>query len=113
MVRNAISRQLIDIIKETAVRNKARKVKKITLVAGEEAVISRELLEHFALMAKGTASEGALVEIKKEQTRIKCETCRIFYRPRGGNAACPRCGRVGREFVLGRRFFVESLKIEI
>lgn len=113
MLRNSVSRQLIDIIEETAERNRARRIKKITLVAGEEAVISKSLLEHFAAMAKGTAAEGALVEIKKENTRIKCDACRIFYKHRTGDACCPQCGKKGSEFVLGKNFFIESLKIEV
>ncbi len=113
MFGNKISRQLIDIIRDTAVRNRARRIRKITLVAGDEAVISQSLLEHFALMSKGTPAEGALVEIRKENSRVKCEACRIFFKQKSGDTHCPRCGKKGIEFVLGKKFFIESLKIEV
>jgi hydrogenase nickel incorporation protein HypA/HybF len=72
----------------------ADEVRDVEVVLGSTAHLSAESLrEHFALAARGTPAEGAVVRVTWAPSRYWCIDCMFEYSSRAhGGGTCPRCG---------------------
>ena len=88
------------------------KVKKITLVIGEDSGVSGESIElYFDIIAEHTPCEGAVLEIETVKPRLKCKSCGALFERKPFSFECP-CGGEGEPTEIGREFFVKSIEIE-
>jgi hydrogenase nickel incorporation protein HypA/HybF len=89
------------------------KVTAIRLVVGEATGYMESSLKfYFSTLAKGTAAEGAELDVRYVKPLVKCAACGLeFVRPRW-SFACPDCGGEGRLTKTGSEFFVDSIDAE-
>lgn len=76
-------------------------------VAETESLSPDSLQLHFDLHARGTAAEGARLELRLIHVRAKCQACGEEYLPEHHVLMCPSCG--GTE---GKELGETGLKIE-
>jgi hydrogenase nickel incorporation protein HypA/HybF len=105
----AITENVVAIALEAA-RN--RQVKVVTLMIGELSGVEQEAVRFcFPIVAKGTAAEGARLEIVRIPAMVRCRACSAEFRL-NDDWACPACSALGGEVQGGREFFVESIEVE-
>ena len=98
--------------KEAALRGGGR-ITKIRLVVGEATGYMAQSLEFYlGLLGKGTALDGAGLELRYVKPLLRCRVCGHEFERRRFTFECPRCGGAGRLTETGREFFVESIDLE-
>jgi len=89
------------------------RVSRISLVVGEATGYMRESLEFYvAASAKGTAVQGALLDIRYVKPLLRCPACGLEFERRRFAFDCPACGAQGRMTKAGSEFFIDSIEIE-
>lgn len=91
------------------------KITRIVLVAGVLAGVEKECLTaYFDELARGTAAEGASIEIKREPASLICRTCGAITEYNGAGPVEVTCARCGGPNGLqgGGALYVDSLEIE-
>jgi hydrogenase nickel incorporation protein HypA/HybF len=105
----AITENILAIVLEASCR---RQVKVITLMIGELSGVEQEAVGFcFPIVAKGTAAEGARLEIIRIPAMIRCRSCSAEFHL-NDDWTCPVCTALGGEVQGGREFYVESIEIE-
>lgn len=105
----AITENIVAIALEAS---RHRQVKVITLMIGELSGVEQEAVGFcFPIVAKGTAAEGARLEIIRVPAIIRCLACSAEFPP-NDDWACPVCAALGGEVLGGREFYVESIEVE-
>lgn len=99
------------LVQRHATEHQARRVDRVVLRIGALAGVEPESLRFaFAVISRGTAAEGAVLEIEPVPAAIYCTGCRREFTSEDGGFifACPGCGdlcgeiRHGRELELSR-----------
>src|SRR5271157_2976806 len=100
-----IARDFWAVIKETAGKNKLKKITKIVFVLGEASGIEEEFLRHSLRdhILPGTIGENAELVIEKETLAAKCRKCgERITREKVKGLSCPKCGGSDIEIISGR-----------
>ena len=98
--------------------NDRAKISKITLAAGVLVGVEQESLDlYFRELSRGTAAEGAVLDVHLVPARLVCQSCGHEAPFDGadiaaGLAGCPRCGDRGRKLHGGHELFLESLETD-
>ncbi len=109
----AIAESVIGLVSAEAKDKGFHKVISIKLRMGEYAGIVPECLrEFFPFAAKGSAAEGAELEIETIPAAFRCPDCGYEGAVDRRAACCPDCGSTAIRMTAGREFFVDSLKVE-
>ena len=66
----------------------------------------------FALLAEGTAAEGAELVLEDVPVRVACRSCAAESRAEGFPLECRGCGSVDVDVVGGEELQVEALELE-
>jgi len=107
----ALTEGILRIVAAEQKKNGFSRVQEITLRIGEySGIIPSCIEEFFPLVSKGTAAEGAKLNLLTVQAVFSCPDCG-FDGPLHG-AACPRCGGTNIRMTAGREFYVENLTVE-
>lgn len=89
------------------------RVSRISLVVGEATGYMRESLEFYvAASARGTAAEGAALDIRYVKPRMRCPSCGREYERVRFSFACPSCGAQGLMTKTGSEFYIDSIEVE-
>lgn len=107
------TKQIVKIVNDAAQKLGAVKVNTVHLVVGENTSIIPQSVEmYFDMIAKGTAAEGAKLDVRVVKSEMHCPLCdKNFQRPRF-SFACPECGTLGTPTDIGNEFYVESIEVE-
>ena len=90
-----------------------RDVLKVTVRIGHLRQVVPDALEFaFALVAEGTAVEGAELDLEEVPAAGICRTCGIETELDGFPLACEGCGGVDLELTRGEELLVDSLELE-
>jgi hydrogenase nickel incorporation protein HypA/HybF len=88
------------------------RVTRINLVVGEATGYMRESLEFYVgASAKGTAVEGAALDIRYVKPRLRCPSCGLEYERLRFSFDCPACGAQGIMTKAGSEFYVDSIEV--
>ena len=91
MHESALARQLVQaIVERVPPGQKALRVR--GWLAETEALDAASLSLHIDALAKGTAAEGAALDLKLTHVRAKCDACGAVYLPEHHVTVCPTCG---------------------
>jgi hydrogenase nickel incorporation protein HypA/HybF len=91
----------------------ASRVARISLVVGETTGYMRESLEFYvSASARGTAAEGAALDIRYVKPLLRCPSCGLEYERRRFSFDCPSCGAQGLMTKAGSEFYVDSIEID-
>ena len=96
----------------TSGRNRqGHRVSRVTLEVGELSGVSSESIAFcFDMVIQGTALEGASLEIRKIEGRVRCETCGAEFAATTLFAVCP-CGSHRLTRVQGEELNVKSMEL--
>jgi len=97
----------LDEMKET------RRVKAVRLKVGKMSTAVPDCLSfYFEYLRKGTALEGACLEIEEIPVRAGCRNCGKEFEVEGPAFFCPDCDSSSIEITAGRELSVDSLEVE-
>lgn len=110
----SITREILDIILDTAGRNNAKSVKSVSIELGQLSTFDEESISfYFEILSKDTIAEGAKLIFKRMSAVAKCKKCSrdfeledIFF------SRCLSCGSTEYEVVSGDMVKVVNLNIE-
>ncbi len=102
MHESTLARQLVRIAVHRAAQAGASRIARVDGWIAETEHLSRESIAlQFAAAAKGTAAEGARLDLELVHVKAKCRACGKIYAPEEHLLFCPACGSVGGE-LLGK-----------
>jgi hydrogenase nickel incorporation protein HypA/HybF len=108
-----VVQRIIKIAEEAARESKARKILRINLVVGElSGFIGDSIRMYYDVLSKGSAAEGAEINIKIVKPELECASCGKIFEKKGRSFKCPACGGDAVLTGKGREFYVESVDIE-
>lgn len=85
----------------------------IRLVVGEATgYMAESLAFYLGQLGKGTALEGAALELRYVKPRLRCPACGLEFERARFSFACPSCGGQGRMSDIGGEFYVDSIELE-
>jgi hydrogenase nickel incorporation protein HypA/HybF len=94
---SSLARRLLEVVLATA---GAARVRAVRGWVAESEVLSRESLEfQFAAHARGTAAEGARLELRLVHVEACCRSCGRIYAPGHHVLLCPGCGSTDGELL--------------
>jgi hydrogenase nickel incorporation protein HypA/HybF len=110
----SITREILDIILDTAGRNNARSVESVNIELGQLSTFDEESIRfYFEFLSKGTFAEGAKLVFKRIPAVAKCKKCGKDFEP--GDvffSSCPLCGSTEYEVISGDTVKVVNMRIE-
>lgn len=109
----ALAEGILDIALKTAEENEAKRVARVKLLVGEMAGVECESLRFcFAAVTKGTAAEGAELQIERVPLIGRCPLCGEEQQVERYSFLCPSCRSGALEIISGRELRVESLEVD-
>ena len=103
----------MDIIQANIAEKQLRRVKKITLEAGELAGVDHSALRFgFDVTTRGTVAEGAMLEILTIEGQAMCNTCQKIMPLKHYYDPCPACGQFSLTVTQGDELRVKSMEVE-
>ena len=104
-----ITRNVVAIVSEAA---RGRRVSRVTLEVGKLAGVMPDAIAFcFDTVAKGTAIEGAVLEIREIEGRCRCRTCGAEFATPALFTPCP-CGSQNLERLSGEELNIKSMQLE-
>lgn len=105
---------IADAVVEIACRNAGgRPVTKVTVEAGHLRQVVPSALElAFALVAEGTAAQGARIEIVEVPAAGRCRACGHRGALEAFPLGCAACGGLDVDLELGEELLVTELEVE-
>lgn len=109
----SIAVSILDIVKEYALKEKAKEVKEIELEIGTLAGIEFEALD-FALKVslKTPLTENSNIQIHKIQAKSICQDCMNEFETLNLFEHCPKCKSYNTTLIKGKELQVKSLLID-
>ncbi len=105
-----ITQRIIEIVEEYAVQNNADEVKIINLVVGDySGYVASSIELYFDIIAEGSRSESARLNIERVVPKLKCEGCGEYFERKPFTFICPHCGGEGRPTEIGQEFYIKSI----
>lgn len=110
----ALMAGVFEIINYVLAGHPGKKVTRVTMEVGELTHALPDSLQMcFAAFARGTACEGAELEIIEIPVNLRCKDCGWEGRPTGTFLAfCQNCNGTATEITAGRELRVSSLEVE-
>ncbi len=105
---------VVKIVSEEAEKlGAAGRVRTVKLVVGEATGhLEEALVFYFDVLGKGTAAEGAKLEVSYVKPRLRCSSCQKLFERKRFSFDCPHCGGQGVATKIGSEFYIDSLEIE-
>lgn len=105
-----ITQNIVGIVAEHAA---GRRVKRVVLEIGTLAGIMTDAIEFcFDVVAKGTALEGARLEIQRIEARAKCRSCGNEFTQQMLFSAC-NCGSHDVERLSGEELKIKEYELDL
>ena len=108
----AIAEGILDIALKAMEENEAKRVARVKLLVGEMAGVECELLFCFEALTKGTAADGAALDIERVPLVGRCAACGKEQHVERYSFLCPSCRNGALEIISGRELKVESLEVD-
>jgi|CZKU01.1.fsa_nt_gi hydrogenase nickel incorporation protein HypA/HybF len=113
MHESSLAKQVLDAVLAKASGEGAIRV---TLVRGwlaETETLSKESIDfHFLALARGTAAEGARLELDRRRVDARCVACANIYTPEHHMTLCPVCDGTEAELLGPTGLCIESIDVE-
>ena len=109
----AITQSVLNIVLDAAKQAGAEKITAIRIKMGEYSdVVPVVMKEYFAVAAKGTAAEGAVLELERLPVTMRCRGCHWQGVVDKRRIRCGECGGTDLQLLTGREFYVESIEAQ-
>ena len=107
-----ITKRIIDIAEEYALKNNASEVKKINLVVGDySGYVYSSISLYFDIIAEDTLCKNAKLSIERVEPKLKCELCGKLFIRKPFSFECIYCGGPGCPTDIGKEFYIKSIEI--
>jgi len=109
----AIARSIVDIAVAAAQRERAGRVVRVNVLAGElRAIIPAQLIYYFGVMSKDTLAEGAHLGLETAPLVGRCSDCDEEFDTRDCSLVCPECNGQDIQMVSGTELRVKDIEVE-
>ena len=109
----SIAQSIVDSALEHAAHQSGRRVARIGVRVGDISGVNAEALEFcFGMTAKGTALEGAALDVERISVRQRCDACAREFQPVDFDPACPVCGSTATRMIGGDELAIAYLELE-
>ena len=109
----AITQSILNIAIREGQKAGAKRITALKIKMGEYSDIVPVILrEYFAVAAKGTLAEGAVLQLERVPVTVRCLGCGWEGPIDRMHLQCPACGGIELKLLTGREFYVESLEAE-
>lgn len=106
----SIATSLVELACDQAAQRGGARVSRVMVRIGVLQHVARSLYFCFDNVARGTACEGATLQIEEVGLTVECPGCREVKTPRGlYNFRCPDCGVPTPQVVTGRELQLVSI----
>ena len=107
-----ITRRIIEISEEYALKNGANEVKKINLVVGDySGYVYSSIILYFDIIAENTLCKNAKLSIKRIKPKLKCDSCGKLFIRKPFSFECTYCGGQGSPTEIGKEFYIKSIEV--
>ena len=90
---------------DTAKEHGVQKVHAIRVRIGEySGIVSQCVQQYFDILSKGTAAEGAILDMKRIPITMRCKVCGAENEIDKFNIRCPDCGSTDLKLQTGHVF---------
>lgn len=104
---------MIPQIEEFLVQGNFNKVHKILLEVGVMSGVIQEALEFaYDICARGTAIEGAELNIRMVPVTASCEKCFIKFEVHDYSFLCPQCNSTDIKMLSGNELTIKEIEVE-
>jgi len=108
-----ITQQIIKIASQHCEKAGGSRVTKITLVIGDySGYVGESVQMYFDIISQDTICDGAQVEIRRVEPKLKCPDCGELFKKQPMSFDCPKCGGQGGPTDIGKEFYIDSIEIE-
>ena len=109
----SIAQAVVRTVCDTLAANGRSRASRIRLEVGKfTAVVPDALSSAFEWVSRGTACEGAALEIEEIPVRLKCEDCQSEFTLEELNLLCPNCQSRRVRITSGRELLIKSVEAE-
>ncbi len=109
----SVTKSLVDLCNQEAVKHKIKSVRLIKVRLGKFTGFSPDAINfYFDYLKNGTRCEYAKIEFFEIPIRVKCLDCNFENEITEPLFLCPQCGKTDIEILSGREFYVESIEGE-
>lgn len=115
----SVAQSLIDIIENEMDKNAVTTLQAVKIKAGRiNAIVPEALDMAFQSLTKGTAMEGARLELETVPLELECGACGARFTSATEDtlflhAECPECGQeFGHKVVTGRELYIEYIEAD-
>lgn len=113
MHETSLAKQILDVVLERAERAGGGSIVAVRgWIAETEHLEPDSLAFHFAAHARGTAAEGARLELDLRHIRATCASCAETYLPEHHLLLCPKCGSTDAELSGEPGMAIEAIDLE-
>ncbi|HWT27743.1 MAG TPA: hydrogenase maturation nickel metallochaperone HypA [Mobilitalea sp.] len=107
-----ITKRIIEVAQEYAVKNGAKEVKQINLVVGDySGYVASSIELYFDIIAEGSLCWHAKLNIERVQPKLKCSKCGELFVRKPFSFECPFCGGEGGPTDIGQEFYIKSIEV--
>ncbi|MHC4393575.1 MAG: hydrogenase maturation nickel metallochaperone HypA/HybF [Planctomycetota bacterium] len=93
MHESQIAKSVLDAVLERVLAEGGGRVREVRGWIAESELLATESLQfHFNAHARGTAAEGARLNLRLIRVPAQCEACECTWEPDGHVLLCPECG---------------------
>ncbi len=108
-----ICRNILEIIKEYAVKQNCTRVKMICLEVGELTMIDKQaILFNFDVISKGTIAENTILKFIDITGQAWCDACQTDVQINRYDQPCANCGGFLHNIKAGEELRVKSMEVE-
>ena len=113
MHETSLARQLLAAVLARAKAEGAQRVKRVQGRLAESESLSRDSLAwHFAAHARGTAAEGACLELDLVHVAARCPACGVSFAPEHHLLVCPSCGAADAKLEGETGLRIDAMDVE-
>jgi hydrogenase nickel incorporation protein HypA/HybF len=107
----SLARDLLSTIESRLHSNNVQVVRIDLEIGSALGIVADSLRFAFEAIATGSKAEGAELSIEQIDARSRCAGCGTLFEFDSLIGACPRCGRLGGEFLSGNQMVLRSIEV--
>jgi hydrogenase nickel incorporation protein HypA/HybF len=109
----SIAQNIVRIAVDAARKEKAQKITRVHVIAGElRGIIPVQLTFYFGLASENTIAEGAQLEVEIVPAKGKCRACDTEFTIKDYSYVCPSCAGINIETVGGTELRLTQIEAE-
>ena len=107
-----ITKRIIEIAQEFALKNNAEEVKQINLVVGDySGYVASSIELYFGIIAEESICKNATLHIERIIPKLKCNDCGKLFVRKPFSFECPDCNGQGSPTDIGQEFYIKSIEV--